>query len=206
MKKILDYKLTDKVSKELIPTSFENAMNVYINVVVENKNYLLLFDINPLWETWFPYYDQNFKFTIMNLDLEEKDYSFADLIQEYENRYQKEFILKNNLTNESIMKTLEKNLASVFKVSNVKIEKIDDPHYELKYSKSKEKYTLYRFDNYVLTSVDDLNKIINNSLYETALLPYDLKETVHNKKVTKNFITYLKESNILAKFQNYILK
>ncbi len=45
-----------------------------------------------------------------------------------------------------------------------------DSHYELKYSKSKNVYTLYYLESYIVSEIDDINKLLSQKFYEQELL------------------------------------
>ncbi len=47
------------------------------------------------------------------------------------------------------------------------------PIFELKYSKSKNVWTLYYFENYVADSVDNFNELLSQKLYDQKILPLD---------------------------------
>ena len=45
--------------------------------------------------------------------------------------------------------------------------------FELKFSKSKNVWTLYYFENYVANKVDNINDLLGQNLYEQKILPLD---------------------------------
>ena len=45
------------------------------------------------------------------------------------------------------------------------------PIFELKFSKSKNVWTLYYFENYVADNVDSLQKLLHQTIYEQKILP-----------------------------------
>lgn len=47
------------------------------------------------------------------------------------------------------------------------------PIFELKYSKSKNVWTLYYFENYVADSVNNFGDLLNQKIYEQKILPLD---------------------------------
>ena len=58
----------------------------------------------------------------------------------------------------------------VFGVSGTKISHKLDSHFELKYSKSKNVYTLYYLESYIVSDIDDVNKLLSQKVYNQELL------------------------------------
>ena len=59
--------LDEKIPKEILPTRLDSAMNLYTNVNINGKSGILVYNTNPdTWNTLYPFYEQNHKFTIDN--------------------------------------------------------------------------------------------------------------------------------------------
>lgn len=78
-----------------------------------------------------------------------------------------------------------------FDLNNVHISDELFPIFELKYSRSKNVWTLYYFENYVADNVDNFYDLLNQKLYEQKILPldYSIKE-IDGVELTSN-IPYL---------------
>lgn len=61
-----------------------------------------------------------------------------------------------------------------------------DSHYELKYSKSKNVYTLYYLESYIANNIDDVDKLLNQKVYEQEILSlnkYPVDKEINGIKV-----------------------
>ena len=61
-----------------------------------------------------------------------------------------------------------------------------DSHYELKYSKSKNVYTLYYLESYIANNIDDIDKLLNQNVYKQEILnlnKYPLDKEINDIKV-----------------------
>ena len=76
-------------------------------------------------------------------------------------------------TKEKRIDTLSKEFLKTFGLKNVTIKEELLPIFELKYSKSKKVWTLYYFENYIASEVDNLDKLFAQNIYEQKILPID---------------------------------
>ena len=164
--------LNDKVPKEMIPTRLDSAMNLYTNVNYNGTTGIIVYNTNPdTWNCLYSFYELNHKFTIDNYNFNKQDITYKELIEEfkkvYENVYEKE---KGN-TKEVRKQTLIDEYKRTFNLNEVNISDELLPIFELKYSKSKNVWTLYYFENYIADYVNNLNNLINQKLYEQKILP-----------------------------------
>ncbi len=173
---ITDDILDDKVPKEMMPTRLDSAMNLYTNVNSNGKSGILLYNINPdTWNCLYSFYELNHKFTIDNYIFKKENSTYRDLIKEYKTVYQKVHEEANEYVKEKRIEILSNEFLKTFKLNNVKIKEELTPIYELKFSKSKNVWTLYYFENYVAGKVEPLDRLLNQELYVQKILPLDSK-------------------------------
>lgn len=71
-------------------------------------------------------------------------------------------------------------------MSGTKIKEKLYSHYELKYSKSKNVYTLYYLESYIASDIDNIDKLLNQQVYEQGLLnleKYPVEKVINGIKV-----------------------
>lgn len=187
-KEILD----KKVPKEMIPTRLDSALNLYTNVLVNGKSGLLVYNVNPnVWNTLYSFYELNHKFTIDEYEFSKDNMTYRDIIEEYIKEYNETYEIKLGYTKEKRKQVLSEEYIKTFNLNNVTIKDELEPIFELKYSKSKNVWTLYYFENYVASSVDNLADLYNQRVYEQKILPLDPNITsIDGIEVVSN-ITYL---------------
>ena len=166
--------LDEKVPKEMIPTRLDSAMNLYTNVSYKGKSGIILYNTNPdTWNCLYSFYELNHKFTIDEYKFAKENITYRELIEEYKKVYQEVYEKEKGNTKNVRIQTLIDEYKRTF---NLKTAHIGDellPVFELKYSKSKNVWTLYYFENYVADSVDSFNDLLNQKLYEQKILPVD---------------------------------
>lgn len=165
--------LNNLVPKEKMPTRLDSALNLYTNVSYKNKKGILLYNTNPTtWNSLYPFYELNHKFTFDNFYLNNENVTYGMLINEYIRIYHKEYEEKG-YTKENRIRTLKEEYIKTFNLKDVKINAELTPVYELKYSKSKNVWTLYYFENYVANKVDTLDDLLNQKIYDQKILSLD---------------------------------
>lgn len=163
--------LNQKVSKDMFPTRLDSALNLY--TYIKNKG-LVLYNVNPItWNCLYPFFELNHKFTFDNYTFSNNDITFEELIEEYQNEYQKIYEKEKGYTKEKRKEILVSEYKNTFDLKNVTIGAELEPCYELKYSKSKNVWTLYYFENYVASGVDDIEKLIKQKVYDQEFIPLD---------------------------------
>ena len=166
--------LDEQVPKEIIPTRLDSAMNLYTNVNCNGKSGIIVYNTNPdTWNCLYSFYELNHKFTIDEYKFDKEDITYRELIEEYQKVYKKIYEEEKGNTKNVRMQTLIDEYKKTFNLKNVNIGAELLPIFELKYSKSKNVWTLYYFENYVANNVDDFNDLINQNIYEQKLLPID---------------------------------
>lgn len=184
--------LDEQVPKEMIPTRLDSAMNLYTNVNCNGKSGIIVYNTNPgTWNCLYSFYELNHKFTIDVYNFDKEDITYRELIEEYQKVYKKIYEEEKGNTKNVRIQTLIDEYKKTFNLKNVNIGAELLPIFELKYSKSKNVWTLYYFENYVANSVDDFNDLINQNIYEQKILPIDssIKE-IDGVELTSN-IPYL---------------
>lgn len=133
--------------------------------------------------------------------------TYRELIEEYKKVYQDVYEIQKGNTKNVRIQTLIDEYKRTFNLDNVHISDELLPIFELKYSKSKNVWTLYYFENYIADSVDDFNKLINQKLYKQNILPIDssIKE-IDGVELTSNIPYLLSIKSNVEKLQNNIIK
>ena len=169
--------LNQKVPKEMIPTRLDSAMNLYTNINFQGNEGILLYNTNPsTWNCLYSFYELNHKFTIDNYVFSNENITYRELIEEYKKVYKKIYEVERGNIKERRIKTLSDEFIKTFNLNNVTIKEELAPVFELKFSKSKNVWTLYYFENYVANDVDSLDILFNQKLYEQKILPLNYKE------------------------------
>ena len=89
------------------------------------------------------------------------------------------------------IKTLIEEYKKTFNLKAVHIGEELLPIFELKYSKSKNVWTLYYFENYAVDKIDDLDTLLNQKLYDQKILPLDSNITKLDEVELTSNIPYL---------------
>ncbi len=180
--------LNEKVPLEMIPTRLDSATDLY----TYTKNGLLLYNINPnTWNVLYPFFQQVNKFTIDSYEIENKNITYKDLIEIYNNVYNTEYVAKRGFDENTRKQVLIDEFNKTFGVSGTKISDKLDSHYELKYSKSKNVYTLYYLESYIANNIDDVDKLLNQKVYEQEILSlnkYPLDKEINGIKVVDSIV------------------
>lgn len=175
--------LNEKVPLEMIPTRLDSATDLY----TYTKHGLILYNINPnTWNVLYPFFQQTNKFTIDSYEIENNDITYKDLIEIYNNVYNNEYVVKRGFNENKRKRVLIDEFNKTFGVGGTTISAKLDSHYELKYSKSKNVYTLYYLESYIANNVDDIDKLLNQNVYKQEILnlnKYPVEKEVNGIKV-----------------------
>lgn len=159
--------LNKKVPLEMIPTRLDSATDLY----TYTKHGLILYNINPnTWNVLYPFFQQTNKFTVDSYEIENKNITYKDLIEIYDSVYNDEYVAKKGFDESKRKQVLIDEFNKTFEVSGTTISTKLDSHYELKYSKSKNVYTLYYLESYIVNNIDDVDKLLNQKVYEQEIL------------------------------------
>lgn len=200
--------LNDKVPIEMIPTRLDSATILYTNVSFQGKDGIVLYNTNPkTWNCLYSFYEANHKFTIDNYVFSKNDITYKELIEEYKKVYKEIYEEKQNNIKENRIKILSNEFIKTFGLNNVTIKDELEPVFELKFSKSKNVWTLYYFENYVANSADPLNTLLNQKLYEQKILPLGSKEKeIDGIEIATNIQYLLSRKENVDKLKNNSLK
>ena len=180
--------LNEKVPLEMIPTRLDSATDLY----TYTKHGLILYNINPnTWNVLYPFFQHTNKFTIDSYEIENKDITYKDLIEIYNNVYNTEYVAKKGFDESKRKQVLIGEFNKTFGVSGTIISAKLDSHYELKYSKSKNVYTLYYLESYIANNIDDIDKLLNQKVYEQKLLnlnKYPVDKEINGVKVVDSLV------------------
>lgn len=100
--------------------------------------------------------------------------------------YNTEYVAKRGFDENTRKQVLIDEFNKTFGVSGTKISDKLDSHYELKYSKSKNVYTLYYLESYIANNIDDVDKLLNQKVYEQEILSlnkYPVDKEINGIKV-----------------------
>jgi len=166
--------LNQKVPKDMMPTRLDSALILYTNVHYKNEEGIIVYNTNPdTWNCLYPFYELNHKFTIDNYTVNIESPTYGELIEEYKSVYGKVYEQEKGYTKEKRINTLIHEFKNTFNLENVAVGDELEPIFELKYSKSKNVWTLYYFENYVANKVEKINDLLNQDLYNQKILPLD---------------------------------
>lgn len=202
---ITEEMLKKKVPIEMIPSRLDSATDLYTNT----KHGLILYNIMPdTWNLLYPFFQQKNKFTVDTYEIENKEITYQELIDLYNEIYNNEYVIKKGFNEEKRKQVLLQEFNEIFDVSGTKISRKLDSHYELKYSKSKNVYTLYYLESYIVSDVDDINKLLNQKVYKQEFLNLDkvpIAEEINGVKLVDS-LSVLDDVDKLSIVRDNILK
>lgn len=200
--------LDEKVPIEILPTRIDSAMNLYTNIKVNKKSGILVYNTNPdTWNTLYPFYEQKHKLTIDNYKFSKENITYRELLEEYQKLYHKIYEIDNQNTKSVRIKTLIEEYKKTFNLKAIHIGEELLPIFELKYSKSKNVWTLYYFENYVADKIDDLDTLLNQKIYDQKILPLDpnIKE-LDGVELTSNIPYLLSLQQNIEKLKSNVIE
>lgn len=206
---IITENILDKnVPKDMIPTRLDSAMNLYTNVNYGGKNGIVVYNTNPsTWNCLYSFYELNHKFTIDNYSFNDENITYRQLIEEYKKVYKSIYEEERGQTKEKRIEILSNEFKKTFNLNDVNISEELLPIFELKFSKPKNVWTLYYFENYVANKVDSLDKLLNQKIYEQKILPLEptIKE-ISGIEITSNIPYLLSIEDNIEKLNNNLLE
>ncbi len=159
--------LNQKVPREMFPTRLDSATDLY---TYTDKG-LVLYNIKPTtWNVLYPFFQQNNKFTVNDFNVENKDITYQELIDIYNDIYTKKYEIENGFHEEKRKQVLVEEFNETFGVDGTIISEKLDSHYELKFSKSQNVYTLYYLESYVANEINDIDKLLKQQVYQQEFL------------------------------------
>lgn len=200
--------LKEKVPKDMIPTKIDSALNLFTNVKTENKSGIILYNTNPeTWNCLYPFYEFNQKFMIDNYTFNKENPTYENLIEEYQKIYKDIYEKEKGYTKDVRVKILKEAYTKTFNLDDVTISDELSPVYELKFSKSKNVWSLYYFENYVASKIDNLDTLLNQKLYEQKIVPLDFnKKEIDNIELGSNIPYTLSIKKDVEKLENNLIE
>lgn len=200
--------LDEKVPKQMIPTRVDSAMNLYTNVSYKGETGFIVYNTNPAtWNCLYSFYELNHKFTIDEYNFGKEDITYRELIEEYQKVYKEIYEDKKGNIKNIRKQILIDEYKKTFNLKDVHINDELLPIFELKYSKSKNVWTLYYLENYVADSVNSFDDLLNQKLYEQKILPLDssVKE-LEGVALVSNIPYLLSVQSNVEKLNNNLMK
>lgn len=200
--------LDEKVPKQMIPTRLDSAMNLYTNVSYKGETGIIVYNTNPAtWNCLYSFYELNHKFTIDEYNFGKEDITYRESIEEYQKVYKEIYEDKKGNIKNIRKQILIDEYKKAFNLKDVHINDELLPIFELKYSKSKNVWTLYYLENYVADSVNSFDDLLNQKLYEQKILPLDssLKE-LDGIALVSNIPYLLSVQSNVEKLNNNLMK
>ncbi len=146
-KNILENNIKENIKIE----RFDMAINFYSVVKINGSPNLVCYDFKSVWNSWFPFYDDVNKTPVIKPS-EAKTYD--DLIRECDKYIDINIDEKIKLAKDRFKELIGNSDFVISKLTHHVL-------YEIKYSKSANLYTLYKLYNFVITSIDDKNILLN---------------------------------------------
>lgn len=162
------------------PKRFDMAINFFCCLKNGSEYFLVTYYYNPAWNLYYPFYDDKNKVPVLT---QSKSETYKELINETNN------IININLEDKVILayKRFEELIGCKCKV---KLSKNKET-FELKYSKTANLYTIYKFFNFIITEVEDLNILLNPKQLKCELFNINnLDET----KIVSNAVMFCNQS------------
>lgn len=143
----------------------------------------------------YPFYELEHKFTLDSYEFSSMDITYRELLEEYREVYQKNYEDEKGYSKEKRKEILISEYQKVFGLEYASIGAELESFYELKYSKSKKVWTLYYFENYVVGEVDNLDALLNQTIYPQEFLSLNnLSSSINGVEVVENTLYLLKNS------------
>lgn len=162
--------LNKKVPSEMFPTRLDSALNLYTYV----DDGLIVYNINPTtWNCLYPFFELNHKFTVDEYEFSNRNMTYGELISEYQSQYKAIYEGERGIDKDMRKRILIDAYEKTFDVSGSTITDELESVYELKYSKSKDVWTLYYFENYVVGKIDDVDALLKQKAYSQKFMPLD---------------------------------
>lgn len=205
---IADDILDVKVPKDMVPTRLDSALDLYTNVSYGSQNGILLYNTSPkTWNCLYPFYELNHKFTIDTYKFHGDELTYRQLIAEYNEIYKSVYEEEQGQTRDKRVEILANEFKKTFGLSSVSVGEELSPVFELKFSKSKNVWTLYYFESYVANKVDSLKTLLEQTVYEQKVLPLvpGLTE-IDGVEIGSNVQHLLSLDDTIKTLSNYLLR
>jgi hypothetical protein len=190
----LKLKNNGAIPNDVIPKRYAIATNILCVLKTTNGAGFLLLNSEPeISNTWYPFY------TTINAFHTFEENQYKSLVDEFSEKIISD-VERNRISDTT------KKFSEMFGCGEVLTENMNRNEYWLKYSKSKNVWTIYLFEFYVISFIENKNEILSRLDSVKTLLPLDeisLEKTlevgkVNNVPIVENIRLLLKEQANLS--------
>ena len=181
-----------EIEKGTLPEVVKFTGNFLCLINKDNMVGAVVYDYNPKWGKWLPFYDDKYA---MILRHKFKAKTYGELITECDELTNEVSGVAPNSERE-VFNNSNRRFFEVFTdVKSLKIQRMPNIVYELKFSKTRNSYCLYKLLYYAVTEIDNMQALLKPPGYQSALLditklgePYKDKMIVESvgKIITEN--------------------
>lgn len=151
---------------------FDTAINFYATINLDNEPHLICYDYNPVWDSWYPFYDDINKTPVIHHSSAK---TYKGLIEECDHLI--------NIDLKEKLSLAKQRFDDLIGDTNLTLEKLDNfTVYEIKYSKTANLYTIYKLYNFVVTNAENIDTLIHPKQLKCKL--FNLNSTKHEKLVS----------------------
>lgn len=173
-----------KIEKGTMPEVVKFTANFLCLINKDNMVGTVVYDYNPKWGKWLPFYDDKYAQIVYH---KFKAKTYGELIAECDE-------LTNEVTgvamdsNKQAFNNANKRFFEVFDgVRSLKLQRMPNIVYELKFSKTRNAFCLYKLLYYAITEIDNMPALFKPKGFEGTLLditkmdvPYEGKTIVES--------------------------
>ncbi len=152
-----------EIPQDIKVERFDMAVNFYELSKINDKIFLKVYEYNPVWKSWFPFYDDVNKSPML---YNSKAKTYGELIDEFNNNYVIDINEKLEFAKDRYFELTKKEANNVKSATNFIV-------YELKFSKTANAYTLYKLFNYIIFCE---NKDFESDMIDVSNMPENLVE------------------------------
>lgn len=182
------------IDPQFMPKRLDMAVNFYCCVEKEGKKYLTTYDYNPVWKSWYPFYDDVNKISKL-FNCQGK--TFEELIQEHNENMKIDIDDKIN----KAKLLFEKIFDCEIEIKSFPVASIC---YEIKYSKSQKLWTLYKLYNYIIIKCTNPQNLLKPKNMKCKLVDvYFDSQYAEDEKLATNMFCVVK-NNIMEIANNAI--
>ncbi|MDR0849987.1 MAG: hypothetical protein LBN07_00700 [Christensenellaceae bacterium] len=192
----------DKViEKGTLPTVVKFTANFLCLVNKDNIVGAVMYDYNSKWGKWLPFYDDKYAF-ILNHNFKAKTY--GELIAECDELTNEVSGVAPN-SEKQAFNNANKRFFEVFEnVKSLKLQRMPNIVYELKFSKTRNAYCLYKLLYFAVTEIDNMQALFKPKGFSGTLLDITKLDTPYENKMIVESVGKIITENQFPLF-NHIL-
>lgn len=157
----LKLKNNETIPTDVVPKRYAIATNVLCMVKTNSAGGFLLLNSEPqISNTWYPFYSTINNFHTFN------EGRYKSLVSEFDTN------IISGIENDRISPAIKK-FSESFKCGAVSVENMHRDEYWLKYSKSSNVWTIYLFEYFIISFIENIDGLISCLDSNKALLPID---------------------------------